>query len=279
MVVVGGGSPQQADAASFPLALPREDDESEKEDLSSSSSSSSLVSGGPFEVFSSLFRALEAAAAGGSGGFISPSPERSFLLSSEGSDAPLAEKKKKGNFGGENDDDDEEEEEEDDEDESSSSTEQQQEIDTSSGEELDLPEGETTWLSSFSAENAGENERALLDDELSRRISPSSSFSSSVTSFLVDDRHLGLWGFALLCTASGAAWVATVSAVKRERRRISRERGRESDKEDEDEFSPSLLEPLAGGPGRKGGREEEGGAIDNPLYYGVVSAADFVERK
>lgn len=272
MVAVGGGSPEEADRASFPLALPRENGAAAaagRQELAppSSSSSPSPPSGSPFEVLSSLVRALESAANGGDGrGAIGP---QSFLLStvvdSEGRDAPLAEKKKTLDDDDEEEEEEEEQEDDDEDEEEEGSMEQQQQQEEGENESGgdDLPEEESAWVSSFAAENAGDNERALLQDELSRRLPP----SFSLASFFVDDRYLGMLGFALLCAASGAAWVATVSVARRIR-------GGGEGADDDDDASSSLLEPLAGG-----AKEPKGATtIENPLYYGVVSAADFVEK-
>lgn len=284
MVVVGGGSPEAADTASFPLALPRENEQGGG-GQGLSSSSSSLPSGNPFEVISSLVRALESAASGGGSGGTTSSPPASLSFSlsaaadSEGRDAPLAEKKTSLSDG-------EEEEPEDDEDEGMEQQQLQQQEEgeeengssdgsddgSSNGSDDDLPEDERAWLSSFAAENAGENERALLQDELSRRL-PS---SFSLAAFFVDDRYLGMLGFALLCAASGAAWVATVSAVQRiggEAGKKGLETRRELERGSDGEISSSLLEPLAGGAELEGAK-----TIENPFYNRVVSAADFVEK-
>jgi len=209
MVVVGGGSPEQVDASSFPLALPHENGEE-------TSSSAAALSGpnGPFDVFSSLFRAFESAAAaagsdgGGGGGGIRRSSLRLSPPDSEGRDAPLAEKKGSGS-----DEDEEHFDDDDDDDDDDEILEQQQQQQPSDASQQE----ETLWLSSSplaaATENAASFDDGDDDDELSSSsLSPSLS-PFSLTSF-VDDRYLGMLGFALLCAASGAAWVATVGGER-----------------------------------------------------------------
>ena len=215
------------------------------------------------EVFSSLVRALEAAANGASGGIISSG---GMSGNSEGLDAPLAEKKKSLLIDDEEDDDDEDDDDDDDEGMEQQEQQQEEEEEAESDDEGDEVEVEED----------------LSEDELFSSSSPSFSppSFSPLTAF-VDDRRLGMLGSALLCAASGAAWVATVSAVaavRGEGRRLLEERRRSKgggggyEELAFSSSSPSLLEPLAGAEGFKS-------VTQNPLlYYGVVSAADFVDK-
>ena len=261
MVVVGGGTPESADAASFPLALPRE-----RQLPPSSLPSPSLSGNGPLEMFTSLVRALEAAASGGSGGGVVGS-RQTFLLS--GDNEPLAEKK----ILSDDDDDDDDGEKDEDED-VESGAEQQQHHQEEEDEEEDeaesdgLPEAEAPWLSSLAAESAA----AGGDGELG-----ASPLSATPASF--DGRRpLGSsLGFALLCAASGAAWVATVSAAKRAGEKASSEGQRDDDKEIPPSSSSPLLEALAGA-GKEGFESTLESSVENTLYYGVVKAADFAEK-
>ena len=266
MVVVGGGTPESADAASFPLALPRE-----RQLPPSSLPSPSLSGNGPLEMFTSLVRALEAAASGGSGGGVVGS-RQTFLLS--GDNEPLAEKKILSDDD-DDDDDGEKDEDEDGDEDVESGAEQQQHHQEEEDEEEDepesdgLPEAEAPWLSSLAAESAA----AGGDGELGV------SLLSATPASFDGRRPLGSsLGFALLCAASGAAWVATVSAAKRAGEKASSEGQRDDDKEIPPSSSSSpLLEPLAGA-GKEGFESTLESSVENPLYYGVVKAADFAEK-
>lgn len=258
MVVVGAGSPDEADAATFPLALPNErsDGDGDESNNNKQQASSSLLDAAlsqllpPSDVVSSLIRAIDTFALSSS----SPASRGGEPLGM-GSDGPLAEKKDENGDGTADDEEGDDDGEEGEEEEQEAIQEEER-----SDDENDVPVSEAAWFASFAAENAGENDRARLDDEL---YSSSTSASrkgfkslprSSAASF-VDDGNLGMFpGFALLCFASGAAFVATVAAAKRAMRR------REQQQNDSN----------------KRGFEGGGEGIRNPLL-GVVSAADFVD--